>query len=90
MRTQTEAAAQPAVSIVRILSTGEPVITLNEYQQVADRFAWEDRSEILQKLFRLQKRTDEDKRSVIVIYETDRSIKEFLNVDEFFRPPLHD
>lgn len=88
MKTQTEAAARPAVCIVRILSTGEPVITLNEYREVADRFAWEDRSVILKRLFHLQQQTDENRRSYIVIYENNRSIKEYLNVDEFFRPPL--
>ena len=88
MRTFNEPAIQPTVTVVRVLSSGEPVITLSEYREVADRFAWENRSEILQKLFSLQQRTDSDKRSFIVIYESSRSIREFLNVDEFFRPPL--
>lgn len=88
MRTLHQATIRPTVSIVRILTSGEPVITLNEYREVADRFTWENRSEILQQLFNLQQRTDNDKRSYIVIYEATRSIREYLNVDEFFRPPL--
>jgi hypothetical protein len=88
MRTFNEPAIQPTVTVVRVLSSGQPVVTLSEYREVSERFAWENRSEILQRLFSLQQRTDTNKRSFIVIYEKNKSIHEYPNVDEFFHPPL--
>ena len=76
------------VNIIRILKSGELVLTLDEYRQVADRFAWEDRTQILKKLFSLKEKTDDNKKSVIVIYEEGKQITEFLNVEEYFTPPV--
>jgi hypothetical protein len=75
------------VNIIRILKSGELVLTLDEYRQVADRFAWEDRTQILKKLFSLKEKTDDNGKSVIVIYEEGKQITEFLNVEEYFTPP---
>ncbi len=76
------------VNIIRILKDGQLVLTLDEYKKVADRFAWEDRTVILRKLFSLKEKTDDNRKSVIVIYEEGMHIREFLNVEEYFTPPL--
>ncbi len=76
------------VNIIRILKDGQLVLTLEEYKRVAERFAWEDRTTILKKLFSLKEKTDDNKKSVIAIYEDGKHVAEFLNVEEYFTPPL--
>jgi hypothetical protein len=77
------------VSTVHILKSGEVVSNVQEYMKVEDRFSWVDRSFIVSKILRLRSLTDESKRSVIVIYEDGQQIREFVNVDETFKPLLY-
>ena len=61
------------VSTVHVLKTGEVI-------------SWVDRTYIVSKILALQKRTDDRKRSFIVIYEDGNVIREFVNVDQSFKP----
>jgi hypothetical protein len=74
------------VSTVHILKTGEVISSVQDYMKVEDRFSWVDRTFIVSKILALQKRTDDRKRSFIVIYEDGNLIREFVNVDQSFKP----
>jgi hypothetical protein len=74
------------VITIHILKTGEIIESLEDYLKVQDRFSWVDRSFIISKIFYLRRLTDSPKKSVIVIYEEGHHIKEFINVEEDFKP----
>ena len=74
------------VSTVHILKSGEVISSVQDYMKVEDRFSWVDRTFIVSKILALQKRTDDRKRSFIVIYEDGNVIREFVNVDQTFKP----
>ena len=74
------------VSTVHVLKTGEVISSVQDYMKVEDRFSWVDRTFIVSKILALQKRTDDRKRSFIVIYEDGNVIREFVNVDQSFKP----
>jgi len=74
------------VSTVHILKSGEVISSVQDYMKVEDRFSWVDRTFIVTKILALQKRTDDRKRSFIVIYEDGNVIREFVNVDQTFKP----
>ena len=74
------------VSTMHILNSGEIISSLTEYQKVEERFSWVDRAYIVSKILHLKKLTDDSKRSVIVIYEEGRIIKEYVNVEHSFKP----
>ena len=74
------------VSTVHVLKTGEVISSVQDYMKVEDRFSWVDRTFIVSKILALQKRTDDRKRSFIVIYEDGNVIREFVNVDQGFKP----
>ena len=74
------------VSTVHVLKTGEVISSVQDYMKVEDRFSWVDRTFIVSKILALQKRTDDRKRSFIVVYEDGNVIREFVNVDQSFKP----
>jgi hypothetical protein len=74
------------VSTIHVLNTGEIISSVQDYMKVEDRFSWVDRTFIITKILELQKRTDDKKRSFIVIYEDGNLIREFVNVDQGFKP----
>ena len=74
------------VNTIHILKSGEIISTLAEYEKVEQRFSWVNKRNILLKLLHLRNLTDNDKKSVIVIYEDGQHTKEFINVEEDFRP----
>jgi len=74
------------VSTIHVLNTGEIISSVQEYMKVEDRFSWVDRTFIVSKILELQKKTDDRRRSFIVIYEDGNLIREFVNVDEGFKP----
>ena len=80
--------AYGTVSTIHILKDGEVVSSVQDYMKVEDRFSWVDRSFIVSKILKLRSVTDEFKKSVIVIYEEGQQIREFVNVDETFKPLL--
>jgi hypothetical protein len=74
------------VYTVHILKTGEIVTTLEDYLKVQDRFAWVDQAYIISTIFRLRRLTESPKKSIIVIHEEGQIIKEYINVEENFKP----
>ena len=74
------------VSTIHVLKSGEIISSVHDYMKVEDRFSWVDRTYIVSKILELQKKTDERKRSFIVIYEDGNLIREFVNVDQGFKP----
>ena len=74
------------VSTVHILKSGEVISSVQDYMKVEDRFSWVDKTFIVSKILALQKKTDDRKRSFIVIYEDGNVIREFVNVDQTFKP----
>ena len=74
------------VSTIHVLNTGEIISSVQDYMKVEDRFSWVDRTFIVSKILDLQKKTDDRKRSFIVIYEDGNAIREFVNVDQGFKP----
>ena len=75
-----------SVYTIHILNTGEIISNVHEYMKFEDRFDWVDRKFIIEKMLHLRQLTDDQKRSVIVIYEDGQKIREFINVDPSFRP----
>jgi len=74
------------VKTMHILNTGELIGSLKDYMQVESRFSWVDRNLIISRMLELRRITDENKRSIIVLYEEGHAIREFINVDETFKP----
>jgi hypothetical protein len=74
------------VSTIHILQSGEVINSVEDYMKVEDRFSWVDKAYIVSKILHLRKLTDENKRSVIVVYEDGHMIREFVNVDREFIP----
>ncbi|HTS43838.1 MAG TPA: hypothetical protein VMH01_05540 [Puia sp.] len=74
------------VSTIHILKSGEVISSVQDYMKVEDRFSWVDKTFIVSKILELQKKTDDRKRSFIVIYEDGNLIREFINVDQGFKP----
>lgn len=74
------------VSTIHVLISGEIIETFEEYQKVEERFAWVDRKDIIRQMLRLRQQTDHYKKSVIVMYEDGRMIREFVNVEHGFKP----
>jgi len=80
------ASAPGQVNTMHVLSSGEIIDSLEAYEKVADRFAWVNRTAIITKMLQLRQLTDDHKQSVIVLYEEGQRMREFVNVEEGFRP----
>lgn len=74
------------VSTIHVLRTGEIIYSVQDFMKIEDRFSWVDKKLLVRKILDLQKKTDDRKRTYIVIYEEGNMIREFLNVDQTFRP----
>ncbi|HTQ66425.1 MAG TPA: hypothetical protein VMI12_16650 [Puia sp.] len=74
------------VSTIHVLKSGEIIYSVHDYMKFEDRFSWVDKTYIVSKILELQKKTDDRKRSFIVIYEDGNLIREFVNVDQSFKP----
>lgn len=74
------------VSTIHVLKSGEIISSVQDYMKVEDRFSWVDRTYIISKILDLQKKTDDRRRSYIVIYEDGNLIREYVNVDQTFKP----
>lgn len=72
------------VTTVHILEDGQVIASLEEFQQVEERFSWVSKPDMIARLLRLRRITDQQKKSVIAIYEEGMMIREFVNVDEHF------
>jgi hypothetical protein len=74
------------VSTIHVLTGGEIIYSLQDFMKIESRFSWVNKRYLVSKILELQKKTDDRKRSYIVIYEDGNLIREFLNVDSTFRP----
>jgi hypothetical protein len=74
------------VNTIHVLKSGEIICGVKNYLEVESHFSWVDRRSIVEKILRLRKLTDEQKSSVIVLYEDGQHIREFINVDYSFMP----
>lgn len=74
------------VSTIHVLRTGEIIYSVQDFMKIEDRFSWVDKKSLVRKILDLQKKTDDRKRTYIVIYEEGNMIREFVNVDQTFRP----
>jgi hypothetical protein len=74
------------VSTIHVLKSGEILSSVQDYMKFEDRFSWVDKTYIITKILELRKKTDDSKRSYLVIYEDGNIIREFINVDQFFKP----
>ena len=78
--------ARGFVTTIHILNTGEIIYSVHDFMKVEDRFSWVDKKYLVGKILELQKKTDDYKRSYLVIYEEGNLIREVINVDQAFKP----
>ena len=74
------------VSTVHVLKGGEMIYSLQEFQKIENRFSWVDKKYLIGKILELQKKTDDRRRSFLVIYEEGNRIREYVNMDYSFQP----
>ena len=74
------------VSTIHVLSNGEIIYTVQDFMRIESRFSWVDKKFLVGKILELQKKTDDRKTSYIVLYEEGNQIREFVNVDQGFKP----
>jgi hypothetical protein len=74
------------IHTLHVLKSGTIISSFEAFREVEDRFSWVNKADIISKILRLQKLTDEHKQSVVVVYEDGQQIKEFLNVSNWFNP----
>jgi hypothetical protein len=73
------------VSTVHVLKGGEIIYSLQDFLKIESRF-----SGLIKisgrKILELQKKTDDRRRSFLVLYEEGNQIREFVNMDQTFQP----
>ena len=74
------------VSTVHILKNGEMIYSLQDFLKIESRFSWVDKRFLVSKILELQKKTDDRRRSFLVIYEDGNQIREYINMDQTFKP----
>jgi hypothetical protein len=57
------------VSTVHVLKSGEIIYSLQDFMKIESRFSWVDKKYLVTKILELQKKTDDRRRSFLVIYE---------------------
>ena len=74
------------VSTVHVLKDGEIIYSLQDFLKIESRFSWVDKKYLVSKILELQKKTDDRRRSFLVIYEDGNQIREYVNMDQTFQP----
>ena len=74
------------VSTVHVLKDGEIIYSLQDFQKIENRFSWVDKKYLISKILELQRKTDDRRRSFLVIYEDGNQIREYINMDQTFQP----
>ncbi len=74
------------VSTVHVLNDGKIIYSLQDFLKIESRFSWVDKKYLIGKILELQKKTDDRRRSFLVIYEDGNQIREFVNMDQDFQP----
>ncbi len=85
-RTQTSVSSRGFVSTIHVLNTGEILCSNQEYREFEDRFIWVDRKTLVSRILALQKLTDDHKISYLVLYEEGNRMREYVNMEQGFRP----
>jgi hypothetical protein len=73
-----------SVQTIYILSTGEQVSSREQFEKVKDSFDWLDKKVLLTEMLHARSLTNQYSRSIIAVYEQQKSIKLFLNLDADF------
>ena len=73
-----------SVQTIYILRSGEHVTSREEFEKVKDSFEWLDKKVLLTEMLYARSITNQDSRSIIAVYEEQKSIKLFLNLDADF------
>jgi hypothetical protein len=74
------------VSTVHVLKNGEMIYSLQDFQKIENRFSWVDKKYLISKILELQRKTDDRRRSFLVIYEDGNQYREYVNMDQTFQP----
>ena len=74
------------VSTVHVLKDGEIIYSFQDFLKIENRFSWVDKKFLVSKILELQKKTDDRRRSFLVIYEEGNRIREYVNMDQTFQP----
>jgi hypothetical protein len=74
------------VSTVHVLKDGEIIYSFQDFLKIENRFSWVDRRYLVGKILELQRKTDDRRRSFLVIYEEGNQIREYVNMDQTFKP----
>jgi hypothetical protein len=74
------------VSTVHVLKNGEIIYSFQDFLKIENRFSWVDRKYLVGKILELQRKTDDRRRSFLVIYEEGNQIREYVNMDQTFKP----
>jgi hypothetical protein len=74
------------VSTVHVLKGGEIIYSLQDFLKIESRFSWVDKKYLVTKILELQRKTDDRRRSFLVIYEDGDQIREYVNMDQTFQP----
>ena len=74
------------VSTVHVLKGGEIIYSLQDFLKIENRFSWVDKKYLVTKILELQKKTDDRRISFLVIYEDGNQIREYVNMDQTFKP----
>jgi len=74
------------VSTIHVLTGGEMIYSLQDFLKIESRFSWVDKKYLISKILELQRKTDDRRRSFLVIYEDGNQIREFINMDQTFQP----
>jgi hypothetical protein len=78
----------PIVNTLHILKTGEVISSLSDYEKVQEKFGWVNKADIVARFLSLRGRTENHKKSMLVIYEEGHLIREYLHVEDNFSPLL--
>jgi hypothetical protein len=74
------------VSTIHVLADGEIIYSLQDFLKIENRFAWVDKKFLVSRILELQKKTDDRRRSFLVIYEEGNQYREYVNMDYNFQP----
>jgi hypothetical protein len=74
------------VSTVHVLKNGEIIYSLQDFMKIENRFSWVDKKYLVSKILELQRKTDDHRRSFLVMYEEGNQIREYVNMDQTFQP----
>lgn len=73
-----------SVQTIYILSSGEHVVSREDFESVKSRFDWLDKKILLTEMLQVRGFTNAGAKSIIAVYEDGKQVKTFLNLDNDF------